>query len=198
MHLALGRRARTRIRGTSVAIASVIATVVATAGVAVAYPHTVYEQQNASGHLFTTREAECMWMHVHISHSPPGQTSYKPYIYTRGTMDYAHRGWYGPAVGWQDKQCGDTGYKAPPFTMHIAEHLAVWAYWLNNWVWCNNGPEIVNSGFQHEVVTSWWWYMYPCQDIADSTWYFNRGYYRGDLSVGTVARIIQTPWLNAA
>lgn len=65
-------------------------------------------------------------------------------------------------------------------------------------VWCNNGPEIQNGGFAHEMSTDWWWWGFPCQDIADSAWFFNRGYYRADMSIGTHERIMQTEWLYAA
>lgn len=61
---------------------------------------------------------------------------------------------------------------------------------------CNNGAELQNSGYTHELNTSWWWYAYPCQDVADTTWFFVRGYYRADLSVGTQERLMQTEWLN--
>lgn len=86
-------------------------------------------------------------MSAQITTSQPGDWAYKPWIMVRATEDYAHYGFYGPTLGFQNIQCADTSYEAAPFTMHIAEHLAVWAYWLNNWVWCNNGPEIQNSGF---------------------------------------------------
>lgn len=195
------RQARPRARGLMATVAIIAATVVLSAGTVSADPFTIYEQQNASGHMLTTRNAECMWGHIHIAKPQPGTNAYRPYISFRATMDYAMRSW-APSLGWYDKQCFETGHRAAPWTMHIAEHLAVWAQWINNnqgaAVWCNNGPELTNGDWQHEISTSWWWWRYPCMDISGgSSWFYSMGYYRADMSIGTHERRIQTPWLNA-
>jgi len=101
---------------------------------------TTYDQRTSSGYVFTTRENECMWMSAQITTSYPGDLRYKPWIQVRATEDYAHYGWYGPTIGYANLQCRDTQHQAAPFTMHIAEHLAVWAQWLNNWVGATTAP----------------------------------------------------------
>lgn len=142
-------------------------------------------------------------MHVHISKpsNNVNEMRYRPFISTRGTMDYAHRGWWGNTLGWQDIQCADTHYNAPPGGITIAQHMGVWAWWMNNgnggWVWCSNGPEISHNQFAHQVYTEWWWWAFPCQDIADSAWFFTHGYYRGRMTVGTHERFLQTEWFYA-
>jgi hypothetical protein len=153
-----------------------------------------HHRKDSLGYVYKSANMECMYLHAHISKPSNNMNEwrYRPYIFTRATMDYGIRSWQGHTI-----QCGDKKYEAPGGTIHMAQHLAVWSYRANNWFWCNNGPEIMNGGYAHEVYTEWWWWGFPCQDIADSAWFFNRGYYRGDTNSGTFARLQQTEWLYA-
>lgn len=172
------------------------------AAVVVAFPTEAvadHHSKDTSGHVVKSEFQECMWMHAHIS-KPSNNVNefrFRPYIASRATMDHGVKAFTGQTI-----QCWQKDYEAPGGAITLAEHLGVWAWWMNNrqggWLWCNNGPEIQNGGFAHEVYTEWWWWAFPCQDIADSAWFFNRAYYRGQTSFGTHERILQTEWLYAA
>ena len=153
------------------------------------------------GHVFTTRAAECMYMKVAIQTDHPGSFGWRPYIFTYVSMDYARYTWYGNALGWQSTQCAETDHQAPPGTMHWSENLVHWVSWINNGkgapVWCNFGPEYSNPYATHDAATSYAWvYPGPCMDQDWNPWFYEIGYFRGDVTAGSVQRQMQTNWLN--
>lgn len=131
----------------------VVAGVLATTGTAMADPFTIGAESNSFGHVLKSGNAECMWNHIHIA-KPANQNEarFRPYIYSRFTMDFARRVWVAPG-DMVTQECAETNYKAPPNTMHVAQHLAIWVAWAGTWVWCNNGPELSNGNWQHEMFT---------------------------------------------